>query len=148
MKLFLALVLSLQASATPASGFTRVLGPLPPESDASEHYAGQVVLSGRYVEDEAGELCFQPDSSSARRTKVVPAESRLCFSNEEQAATLLGATQAAAALDSEKVCGMVGAATIVVSGLWVGDGPATRWYTTCLVKVVKRAPPYFLACGA
>jgi len=148
MSTSVALLSSLLALSASAPGLVRSNAPIPVENDATERYVGHVTISGQYVEDQGGELCFRPDPASLKRLKVVTAHATLCFSNEEHAAKLLDAASAIKEIDTQRVCGLSGWATIVVSGLWVGNGPSTRWYTTRLVRVQKRAPARLIACGA
>jgi hypothetical protein len=130
-----------------ATGLRLDKAPLPPEMGASQHYVGTALVHGTYLETEVGELCFIPSTDSIKRLITVPSRGQVCFSNEEQATRLLGAAAAIEAIDAEYVCSMEGPATILVSGLWVGHGPAAMWYTTELVRVVEHEAPRLIKCG-
>lgn len=49
-------------------------------------------------------------------------------------------------IDVDKICRFEGPATIVVSNYTVGEGPARRWYSVVLEKVIARGAPRLLDC--
>lgn len=149
MHTFFPVLFSLAASAAAGtSGLSRSHAPIPSEmGGATQHYVGTVVLEGRYQEGLSGDLCFLPRAESLRHLLVVPHGAEVCFSNEEQAQYLLGVGAAVSAIDTTSICGMDGKAKILISGLWVGRGDASMWYTTKLVRVLERSRPRLIACG-
>jgi hypothetical protein len=97
--------------------------------------------------EEAGDLCFLPSRPSLGKLFSVVDALDLCFSNEEQAAEMLEISSAIESIDTKIICGIEGKATVVISDLWVGDGPVTTCHTTQLASVISKQSPKSLSCG-
>jgi hypothetical protein len=150
MKSFYALsAIALLIGCSGQSGF--VLDPHPqvePYVDMSdyEHFTGTVSLDGTYEYFEDGNACFEPSITSSRQLPREGEDKRICFSNEDEALSQFGIKDAIQSIDVKTICGVSGQATITVSDLWTGEGPATRWYTAKLIKVARLHPYARVRC--
>jgi hypothetical protein len=133
-----------------SQGFVAAQGPdvHQPVTTEGEFFRGTIRVTGIYEYVEDGEPCLKVSRESS---KLFPywngtEKVRLCFSNAERALDLLNIRRAVDSIDVESICGVDGQATVRVSGLWTGVGPATRWYTSELIDVSSLGPHSFLKC--
>ncbi|WP_147328038.1 MULTISPECIES: hypothetical protein [unclassified Duganella] len=97
-------------------------------------------VEGRYLVDEGGEVFMRISWPEKKRLT-------LGFSNEDSAVRQFGIEEAIKKIDLKRFCGLEGTAAIQISNMQMGEGPARKWHTAQLVRVIAKQPYKMLACS-
>jgi hypothetical protein len=116
------------------------------KKDGERIYQGLVTLEGEYFVDESGTLFFSPNKRYMKNLPEFSRNSAIGFSNQAVAIDELGLRKILTKMDLAENCGLHGKAVISISGMTVGDGPSSKWYTTAYVKVKSTSKPLLAAC--
>lgn len=84
---------------------------------SEEHDIDASIVNGRYVVDERGEVFMYISWPEKQRLM-------LGFSNQDSAVRQFGIETAITEIDLKKFCGLEGTATIRISHMQTGEGPA------------------------
>ena len=117
------------------------------ETKGEKHVFDAMKLKGTYLVHEDGEvfvLLTLPSSKIVSPTTQLPVT--LGFSNPGDVIKQLEIKAALTKLDLKDFCGLEGSVTLMVSDLQTGEGPARRWHTARLVRVIAKSPFRMVKC--
>ncbi|WP_159082164.1 hypothetical protein [Rhodanobacter thiooxydans] len=114
-----------------------------------EHYLGHPIVSGAYRIGGEGDLYISLDRKASQAFPHSGGQSIVIYVGDSAGVTLkkLGITHAAQAIDMDHFCGLIGHATVELSGVWTGIVADRREYQSDLVRVISKTPAHLEGCS-
>lgn len=109
-------------------------------------YLGQATIQAVYEILENGDLCLLLNKSQATSIPLAHGSIRICFTNQEEALLMLNLEEKIKNIDLKNICGFNGTFSANIKDLKVGEGPASRWFTTRLKSASHVSTPRKIAC--